>query len=386
MLFGEHMIKFFQGFRAVLSIIRFNSLPSAQRRITFYSEGRNYWPHLEGLLRTVLKETNLPVCYISSSFDDPGLQFNHPNLNCFFIGLGYTRDYLFQNIDTDIVVMTMPDLHQYQVKRSYNKVHYIYVPHSLVSLHMAYRHGAFDHYDTICCAGPHHVQEVRAIEDTYKLSRKKIIKQGYSRLDNLIQIAEKKYKTRIDSKEKKKYKKILIAPSWGKEGLIESGLGYKLIDELIELNHKIIFRPHPQTIKFCRTQVKKIILKHRKNPYFSFEDDVSSQESFHQSDLMISDWSGVALEYAFAFKKPIIFCDIPRKINNPNYKKIGIIPLEILIRDKIGIIWDGIEPISKSLKKCIKIKNIDTYADKIIFNIGNSDKEFCKQIFEKIKK
>ena len=35
--------------------------------------------------------------------------------------------------------------------------------------------------------------------------------------------------------------------------------------------------------------------------------------SLYQSDLMISDWSGVAFEYAFAFNKPVIFCDVPKK-------------------------------------------------------------------------
>ena len=36
-------------------------------------------------------------------------------------------------------------------KKSKNKVHYVYIQHSLVSLHMAYREGAFDHYDYILC-------------------------------------------------------------------------------------------------------------------------------------------------------------------------------------------------------------------------------------------
>ena len=64
-------------------------------------------------------------------------------------------------------IMTMPDLNQYQVKRSKYPVHYIYIQHSLVSLHMVCRKGAFDNYDTICCAGPHHVREIRAVEKKY---------------------------------------------------------------------------------------------------------------------------------------------------------------------------------------------------------------------------
>ena len=43
---------------------------------------------------------------------------------------------------------------------------------------------------------------------------------------------------------------------------------------------------------------------------------------------MISDWSGVAIEYAFAFEKPVLFIDTPQKINNPDCYQIDIVPLE----------------------------------------------------------
>jgi hypothetical protein len=131
-------------------------LPKEQRRLTFYSEGKNYWPHLEGLIREVLATSDIPVCYISSGKDDPGLFLEHANYLTFKIDEGFVRNWLFENIETDVMVMTMPDLHQYQVKKSKHKVHYVYVQHSLVSLHMAYRKGAFDHYDTIFCGTTSH--------------------------------------------------------------------------------------------------------------------------------------------------------------------------------------------------------------------------------------
>lgn len=51
---------------------------------------------------------------------------------------------------------------------------------------------------------------------------------------------------------------------------------------------------------------------------------------------MISDWSGVALEYAFGLQKPVIFIDLPRKVNNPDYQRLGLEPLEVSIRESIG--------------------------------------------------
>ena len=185
------MNKILEEIKAISGAIEFNYLPKQKRQITFYSEGKSYWPHLEGLLKTTLKKTDKYICYVSSTLDDPGIKIEHPRLKTFFIGNFLVRNYFFQNLKTDVMVTTMPDLHRYQLKRSCHNVHYIYVQHSLVSLHTIYRHGAFDHYDTICAAGPHHVKEIKAIEKKYALTKKNIIKLGYSRLDSLIKMSNK---------------------------------------------------------------------------------------------------------------------------------------------------------------------------------------------------
>lgn len=224
-------------------------LPKAERRIVFYSEGKNYWPHLEELLKAVLVLSNIPVCYISSGEDDPGLLLQHPNYRTFKTDEGFIRNWLFGNIETDVMVMTMPDLHQYQVKRSKHKVHYIYTQHSLVSLHTVYRKGAFDHFDTIFCAGPHHVKEIRATEAQYNLPTKHLVEQGYGRLDAIIKAAEKRPK---EKKSADAPKHILIAPSWGTQGTIESGIGKKIVDQLMAQGYQVTLRPHPQTIKFSK--------------------------------------------------------------------------------------------------------------------------------------
>ena len=366
------------GLKAISGAIDFNNLPKNQRQITFYSEGRSYWPHLKGLLNAVLEQTDKSICYVSSSLDDPGLLVEHQRLSVFYIGMGFVRDYFFQNLDTDIMVMTMPDLHNHQIKRSRHNVHYIYVPHSLVSLHMIYRQGAFDHFDTICAAGPHHVKEIRAIETQYDLPRKNVVELGYSRLDSLIKTANTRLT--IKTAQQRKHKKILIAPSWGPQGVIESGLGKSLVDQLLNLGHEVILRPHPQTIKFAKRRVDDIRNLYVENSHFTFEDSVDGQESLYQCDIMVSDWSGVALEYAFALNKPVIFCDVPRKVNNPNYLDVDIEPIEVSIRKKIGIIWDGISSVGESIENCEQknTSHLRTTSGSFVFNIGRSDNVFVK--------
>ena len=59
--------------RHLRDVMRFMQLPFEQRRLVFYSEGKNYWPHLEGLIAEIVSTSDTPVCYISSGGDDSGL-------------------------------------------------------------------------------------------------------------------------------------------------------------------------------------------------------------------------------------------------------------------------------------------------------------------------
>lgn len=360
--------------KALKNLMKFIKIEENRRTICFFSEGESYWPHLSGLLKSLLEKFNHKICYVSSSINDPGLLLNHKNLNTFFIGDNYVRDYFFQNLSTNILVMTTPNLNHNRIKLSKKKkVHYIYVQHSLASLHMIYPNGSFDYYDTICCAGPHHVNEISTL---YKGKKKKnILKIGYSRLDALIKDS-KSYKTNPKSK-----KTILIAPSWGPQGIIESGLCFKLIKELLKAQFKVILRPHQQTMKISKKLVNKIINKFNNNHNFQLEDNVKTHLSYFDSDIMISDWSGAAIEYAFSLGKPVIYCDLPKKINNLNYKKIGIVPLEVFIRNEIGIIWDMNSPITDIITKCDR-KIIKFKSEKYVFNLNNSDFIFAKYINE----
>ena len=213
------------------------------------------------------------------------------------------------------------------------------------------------------------------------MPKKNIVKLRYSKLDYLNK--NHQFSSNHTKIEKKTEQKILIAPSWGPEGIIESGLCENLIPQLLDLGHKVILRPHPQTIKFAKEKIDSINYQHKINSSFSFESDVVDNESFYNSDIMVSDWSGAALEYSFALEKPVIFCDLPRKINNRNYKEIDIEPIEISIRSKIGVVWNGISPISESINVCLEKdkKELSDISQHYCFNESSSNMifvEFCK--------
>ena len=356
--------------------LEFMRLPKEFRKIVFYSEGKNYWPLFKGLIDGIINHSELNICYITSESDDPGRDYVNSKYQSFLIDEGYVRNWLFENLQVNIMIMTMPDLHQYQVKKSKHKVHYIYVQHALMSLHMAYRHGAFNWYDTIFCAGPHHVNEIRSLEKKYNLPRKKIFEHGYSRLDKIIS-------ENFPLKEANNVlNHALFAPSWGEKATIELGLGDQIIGKLLSLGYKVTLRPHPETWKSSSKIIKTLINKYTSYELFNYDESVGLLDSFYNSDFMISDWSGAALEYSFGLSKPVIFLDLPKKINNPNYMDIDDIPLEVSLRDEVGLVT-SIEDLTPALINSLSSKKID--ASKYVYNISKSDSVGVKHILELIK-
>ena len=339
-------------------------------QITFYSETANDWQHLSGIINELIKKTDFKILYICSDQNDYGLNFKAKNFNSYLVNNRYLLTWLFKNIRSKVMLMTLPDLNQYYLKRSRHSVHYIYVPHTLSSLHSIYRKGAFDYFDTLFCVGPYHIAEARKLEDIYKLKKKKLIEFGYSKIDNLIQ----NYK----NFDKKKLDKIcfLIAPTWGDNCIINNGKVIEVIDHLKSLGHQIILRPHPITVRESKSIINKIISRYKDYPNFSYEPDTDSNQTLFKSDVMVSDWSGVAYEFAFALKKPVLFVDTPRKIKNIDYDKIGIEAFEYYAREMVGEFFDT--------KKRYNLGNINTVDDdlikKNIFSLGNSTDIACTYI------
>lgn len=67
----------------IRNVIRFLQLDKSLRRLTSYSEDKDYWPHLDGLISKVWQQTDIPVCHLSSDSDDPGLLLVHPSSRTF---------------------------------------------------------------------------------------------------------------------------------------------------------------------------------------------------------------------------------------------------------------------------------------------------------------
>ena len=310
----------------------YQQLAPARRQITFYSEGAHDWPHLGPLVQELATVHEHPVAYLTSDANDPVFCCTNPNITAFNIGSGAVRTMLFRAIDASVVVMTLPDLDRYHLKRPVFPVHYMYVFHSLNSTHMVYRKGAFDAYDTILCTGPHHVTEIRRTEEVYGLKAKNLVEHGYARLDHIIEHASAGRSLANQTAEKS----IVLAPSWGSCSFVEHTTGPVLLESLLAAGHALTIRLHPMTVRNRPDFPAELAREFSHLGQLTVETDMHSQESLQHSDLMISDWSGSALEYAFGLERPVLFVDTPAKVNNPEWEKLGLATIQATARHEIG--------------------------------------------------
>jgi YidC/Oxa1 family membrane protein insertase len=326
----------FAGLRKMLrewkGLQAFKHVPRAERKMVFYSEGRGYWSYFEPIFNALQVDHATPVLYLTSAENDPLLENPPAGMRSFYIGEGSVRTLFFATLDVDVLLMTMPDLQSFHIKRSPFSVHYVYLHHSIVSTHMIYRAAAFDHFDSILCAGPHHVAETRAREEAHGLPAKILVEHGYGRLDTIMENSCQGAPAREDD-----FIQVLVAPTWGENGLIELH-GLDAIKPLIDAGLRVVLRPHPRTRKLAPGKLDEIAAYYREEPRFRLDEDSDSTISLLDSDIMLSDWSGAALEFAFGLERPVIFADVPRKVLNPEYSAIDLEPIEVQIREHVGIV------------------------------------------------
>jgi YidC/Oxa1 family membrane protein insertase len=249
---------------------------------------------------------------------------------------------------------------------------YVYVFHSMVSTHMIYDADGFDHYDTVLLVGPFMTPEIRRREELAGLPAKELVEHGYGRLDAILAARDGTTRPANDPPV------VLVAPSWGPHCLFEA-YGAATIGPLLDAGFEVIARPHPMTTKRTPAAVPALQKAFGGHERFTLEQDVASQASLQRADLMVSDWSGAALEFAFGLERPVLFVDVPRKVNNPDWEQVGIEPFEATVRTEIGEVLpvDALSDIGDVARRLVAdpgtaAARIAGVRDRSIANVGAS--------------
>ena len=303
----------------------------ANKHLVFYSESSGFYKYYRATIAYLLSHTNIIVHYVTS---DPADQIfevakNQSRIRPYYIGEKKLIT-LFMKMDADMVIMTMPDLQNFHIKRSYVRkdVEYVYVPHGLDSLNLTMRTGSVDHYDAVLCVGPNQKEEIKKTEEVYNLPPKKLVECGYMLLDDMrAGFSEKAHCSEQPV--------ILIAPSWQEANIMDSCID-ELLTSLQYTGYHIVVRPHPQYVKHREAQLNDLKARYAGTPQVEIQANFASNSTVFQADLLITDWSGIAYEYAYTTCRPVLFVNTPMKVMNPEYERIGVVPINISIRKEIG--------------------------------------------------
>jgi len=333
----------------------------------FYSEDKQYQKYAYLLIETLAKKYPQEIYYISSEIDDKIENLNVKNI---FIGKGLMLGIFFSIIRAQNIFLTLTDLGNHTVSKTKNVDKYIYYFHAPVSTTKNYTATAFDNYDTILCNGDYHLNEIRKRELIKKIKKKELIKTGYFYFDYLNNRMNKK----IEAKE------VLIAPSWNynSKNFINENLE-KIIQSVLDKDHTVKFRPHPESFKRSMLTINALRNKFF-NSKFILDETSENINAMENAKCLITDSSGIAIEFVLLFKKPTLYFEDNDKIHNIEFNDYkDLITMDQKVKDTFGYTFksEDINELYLLIDKSIgeftnKDDEIKNFIDKNFYNYGRT--------------
>lgn len=270
----------------------------AKHRLVLYSEGRQYWNTFRPLIDELIRR-NERCLYLTSDEQDPGLLYASEFVTAQYIGVGTKAYAQLAILEADLCALTTPGLDVLQIKRSKGVSHYAYLMHAPTDIG-SYKQYSFDYFDSLLLSGAHQIRSIRKLEQLRGTPQKALLNVGCLYYDAMVRQRE----TLPTSPKTGAPITVLVAPTWGQNGLLKR-LGSRVLIPLLETQWRIVLRPHPQSM----TSEKELLvrlreeLKHYSNLVWDHEKD--GLASMARADAMVSDISGIAFDFAFLFEKPV---------------------------------------------------------------------------------
>ena len=289
------------------------AIHGTKNKFVIYAEDKRYWT----LFKPVVEEfenRNIELLYLTQSRDDPVFNSGFKHIKAEYLGSGNKVFARLNFLSANFVLATTPGLDVYQWKRSKNVKHYCHILHSPILA--TYELYGLDYYDSILLSscGQDKIF-LRQIEEARGLPEKQIITVGCPYLDEF----EKKMKQMPE--EENHIFTVLVSPSWGKSALLTK-FGEKLLDPLARTQWRIIVRPHPQSLISEKEKIDFLSEKYRENSNIFWDFERENIFSLKNANVMISDFSGIILDYLFLCQKPVFYA--ADKIDLRPYDEIEI--------------------------------------------------------------
>lgn len=362
---------FFKEYREVQQLLK------QKQPVVVYAESRFYFQYYLQLIRDLLQE-QIPITYLTSDKADPLLQSAPAGMHVIYVK--WMLGHLFAKLNAKVMIMTMPDLGHFLYKRSPGTGTYVYMFHAAVSTHQQYRKNAFENYDAIFCTGPYQQAELKQEEKLFNLSAKDLLPYGYPLLDQLRQEKRKTGEEPV----------ILLAPSWYQGCIFDTCLD-ELLTVLQSLPYRIILRPHPEYVKRNRKKMQSILQVIRNHPQMEIDETADLLQRLSETDILITDRSGIAFEFALGCSRPVIFIETALKEANKEWRKWGMEPIENAIRSQIGVLVQpgNLSKIPAVIEAMLQSKEkfsekMDTLKREHFYNSPAAYQEGVKYILDKL--
>lgn len=272
-----------------------------EEALVIFSEGGRYWPVFEPIVLE-LERRGLKASFLTSDKADPALgRPDGSSVKARYIGSGNMAYARLNMLEADTVLMTTPGLDVYQLKRSRKVRRYVHILHAVDDA-SSYRLFGLDYFDAVLLTGEHQKASIRRLEELRNLLAKDLEVVGCTYLDG--------YSSKLDeisrSVKREPGTTVLVAPSWGPSGLL-SRYGMELLGPLARSGLRLIVRPHPQSLETETAVVDGLRAALAAYPNVSWDTEHENLKALARADILISDFSGVAFDYAFLFGGPILY-------------------------------------------------------------------------------
>ena len=348
-------------FRSLYNVKKFNARFARKKPVVFYSRYIVHNSFIAPILSELTKRGEVVV--FCGDKHDPQLQKKQRNLHTFYLDFRYES--LFRLLKTPVLATAATS---FAAKNKPKDSKLVHIFHSLVSINYVYTESAYDGYDVFFATGEHHYNELKSYAKQKNWKNKAFFKIGYPKIIDV---------TANKQLPKPKTATVLLAPSWGKYNLLREH-GLEIVRQLLDAGYTVTVRPHTHSYQNDKDILDEIRAIARTDHRCIVEEKESiSTASLAKADLMISDWSGAAYEFAFGFLKPVLFIDVPKKINNQNQKLLTLFtPMEVYLRDIVGKV-SSIEHMREDVESMLANEKI--YRKKIVqarkshlYNLSNA--------------
>tara|TARA_B100000795_G_scaffold204366_1_gene157975 strand:+ start:893 stop:1945 length:1053 start_codon:yes stop_codon:yes gene_type:complete len=316
-------------------IINFIKLKKVEKNfeVGFFCENKFILNYLSPYILNKIKKKNVLII----SFEKLN-NLENKKISIFVFKTNFIRELIFLTIKLKYLYSSTPDLENSLFKKSkFSNCKYIYLQHSPVSLNLIYNENAFDSFDAIQTISDYQYSEFNEIKKLKKLKARPF-KSEYLFIKNVEKKLRKPLNDKID---------VIIAPSWN-TGFYELNCHESLHRFLREKNISYKLRPHPMSFK-----KKEISVSELNKSDINLDKD--EHIDFKNFNFLISDWSGIFIEYALICMKKSYLINTPKKDKNSYYKRYSNVPVEISMRNDFANTFD-VDKIENLVEKIFKFK------------------------------